>query len=99
MDKKQIPANDPYIDELISITKNLEAFLDNPSMKVLAIERSELNGLEGVLGCACNQLNGIEEKPAIMNSMDFANLEFDTLGLQGKWLELIGDPSRNFAAD
>lgn len=98
MDKKLIPANDPYMDELISITKNLEAFLDNPAMKVLAIERNELNGLEGVLGCACEQLNGVEEKPAIMNSMDFANMQFETIGLKGKWLDLIGDPSSNFTA-
>jgi hypothetical protein len=98
MNKKLIPANDPYMDELISIIKNLEAFLDTPSMKMLSIERNELNGLEGILGCACEQLNGIEEKPAIMNSMDFANMQFETIGLKGKWLELIGDPSSNFTA-
>lgn len=98
MDRKLIPANDPYMDELISITKNLEAFLDNPSMKVLAIERNELNGLEGILGCACEQLNGIEKTPAVMNSMDFANMQFETIGLKGKWFELIGDPSSNFTA-
>jgi hypothetical protein len=98
MDKKVIPANDPYMDELISITKNLETFLNTPSMKMLAIERNELNGLEGILGCACEQLNGIEEKPAIMNSMDFANMQFETIGLKGKWFELIGDPSSNFTA-
>ena len=98
VDKKRIPANDPYINELIKITKNLEAFLDDPTVKILAIERNELNGLEGILGCACTQLNGIEEKPAIMNSMDFANMEFDTIGLKGKWFDLIGDPSSNFTA-
>jgi len=98
VDKKRIPANDPYMDELIKITKNLETFLDDPAMKVLAIEKNELNGLEGILGCACNQLSGIEEKPAIMNSMDFANIEFETVGLKGKWFDLIGDPSSNFTA-
>lgn len=98
VDKKKIPSNDPYMDELIKITKNLEAFLDNPSMKALTIEKSELNGLEGILGCACNSLNGVEEKPAIMNSMDFANMQFDTIGLKGKWFDLIGDPSSNFTA-
>jgi hypothetical protein len=98
VDKKRIPANDPYMNELIKITKNLETFLDDPSMKVLAIEKNELNGLEGILGCACTQLNGIEEKPTIMNSMDFANMEFDTIGLKGKWFDLIGDPSSNFTA-
>lgn len=98
VDKKLILANDPYMNELISITKNLESFLDDPAQKTLSIERNELNGLEGILGCACNQLNGIDEKPAIMNSMDFANLQFETIGLKGKWLDLIGDPSSNFTA-
>jgi hypothetical protein len=63
VDKKKIPADDPYMDELIKITKNLEAFLDDPAMKILAIEKNELNGLEGILGCACSKLNGLEEKP------------------------------------
>lgn len=98
MNKKKIPSNDPYMDQLIQITKNLETFLDNPSMKVLSIETNELNGLEGILGCACQQLNGVDEKPAIMNSVDFANMQFDTIGLKGKWYELIGDPSSNFTA-
>jgi hypothetical protein len=98
LEKKLIPAHDPYMGELKAIKGNLEAFLDDPSMKMLSIEKNELNGLEGILGCACNQLNGIEDKPEIMNSMDFANLQFETIGLKGKWLNLIGDPSSNFTA-
>ncbi|MDZ4792830.1 MAG: hypothetical protein SGI83_00995 [Bacteroidota bacterium] len=98
VDKKIIPADDPYMDELIQVTKNLEAFLDTPSQKILAIEKNELNGLEGILGCACQQLNGFSELPAVMNSMDFAKLQFDTISLKGKWFDLIGDPSSNFTA-
>jgi predicted ATP-dependent serine protease len=33
-----------------------------------------------------------------MNSMDFANIRFKTLGFKGKWRDLIGDPSSNFTA-
>jgi predicted ATP-dependent serine protease len=33
-----------------------------------------------------------------MNRMEFANLEFNTIGLRGKWHNLIGDPSPNFTA-
>ncbi|MFT3843672.1 MAG: hypothetical protein QM725_01365 [Lacibacter sp.] len=98
VDKQKIPANDPYIDELTLITKNLESFLNNPSEKTLSIEPNELNGLNGILGCSCNTLKGIPSKPAVMNSMDFANLQFNTIGLQGKWFDLIGDPSSNFTA-
>ncbi len=94
-DKKLIPSDDPYIDELITITKNLEAFLDSPSQKSLSIEKSELNGLEGILGCAC-QPKIQKPKPTIMSSVDFSDLEFDTIGLRGKWYHLIGDPSPNF---
>jgi hypothetical protein len=74
--------------------------LDNPRKKTLEIERNELNGLEGILGCTCaiSSLNGTESFPEIMNSMDFADLKFNTIGLKGKWRDLIGDPSSNFTA-
>ena len=49
-------------------------------------------------------LNGIEEvqevKPNqnLMNSIDFANLHFNSIGFSGKWLDLIGNPSPGFTA-
>jgi hypothetical protein len=98
MDKGKITDNDPYIVEIHELKKNLKSFTTNKSIKVLQIEQTTLNGLEGILGCACQNLNGFDGKPAIMNSMDFANMQFDTLGFTGKWLELIGDPSSNFTA-
>jgi hypothetical protein len=96
--KGRITDNDPYIVEIHELKKNLKAFITTPSIKTLQIEQATLNGLEGALGCACTSLNGIDAIPSIMNSMDFANMEFDTIGLQGKWLNLIGDPSSNFTA-
>ena len=96
--KGKMTDNDPYIVEIHELKKNLKHFITTAAQKTLAIEQATLNGLEGVLGCACNNLDGFETKPSIMNSMDFANMEFDTLGFQGKWLDLIGDPSRNFTA-
>lgn len=96
--KGKIKDDDPYIVEIHELKKNLKAFTTNKSEKVLEIEKTTLNGLEGILGCACQNLNGFDSKPEIMNSMDFANMDFDTLGFSGKWLELIGDPSSNFTA-
>jgi hypothetical protein len=96
--KGKVTDNDPYIIEIHELKKNLKAFITTPSIKTLQIEQATLNGLEGALGCDCTSLNGIETKSSIMNSMDFANMEFDTIGLQGKWLNLIGDPSSNFTA-
>jgi hypothetical protein len=98
IDKRKLSDSDPYISVINDIKRNIEEFLSNSNEKVLQIEKAELKGLEGILGCACQNLNGLESKPAIMSSMDFANLEFDTLGFTGKWLELIGDPSSNFSA-
>lgn len=98
MDKGKITDNDPYIVEIHELKKNLKSFTTDKSIKVLEIEQATLNGLEGILGCTCQSLNGFEAKPEIMNSMDFANLEFDTLGFTGKWLKLIGDPTSNFTA-
>ena len=75
--KGKVTDNDPYIIEIHELKKNLKTFITTASQKTLEIEQATLNGLEGVLGCACSELNGIEEKPAIMNSMDFANMEFE----------------------
>lgn len=102
-EKEIIINSDPYIVELSHVKKHLENFLAEKSAKVLEIEKNTLNGLEGIInGCSCQNLNGFDgeeiapEKPVIMNSMDFANMRFKTLGIKGKWLQLIGDPSTNF---
>ena len=69
-----------------------------------------LNGCGcGCSGKKCNQngLQGIEAaenmgealpREAVISSMDFAKMKFETLGFTGKWRELIGDPSGNFTA-
>ena len=106
-EKGNIKDSDPYIVEMHEIKKNLENFLSEKAVKVLEIEKNTLSGLEGILnGCSCQNLSGIDdgeqgaetdEQPVIMNSMDFANMRFNTLGFKGKWLQLIGDPSTNFS--
>ena len=102
-EKGDINDRDPYIVEMHEIKKNIESFLAERSAKVLEIEKNTLSGLEGFInGCACHNLNGFDgeetanEKTVIMNSMDFDNMRFKSLGFRGKWLELIGDPSTNF---
>lgn len=98
-EKGKINSQDPYALEMEAIKKNLREFLAATGVKTLDIEVNQLRGLNGILsGCACQSLNGPEDLPQVMNSMDFANMEFKTLGLKGKWLDLIGDPSSNFTA-
>ncbi len=96
--KRNVRKGDAYEAPLQQAYKNLREFVNDKKQKTLLIEQRELNGLEGILGCTCNQLNGIDDTPAIMNSMDFANMQFETIGLKGKWFDLIGDPSSNFTA-
>ncbi len=102
-EKGKIQDGDPYIVEMHEVRKNLELYIGDKGIKVLKIEKNTLNGLAGILnGCSCQNLNGFdhdetENEPVIMNSMDFANMRFKTLGMKGKWLQLIGDPSTNFS--
>jgi hypothetical protein len=98
LDKGKISDDDPYTSEIINIKSNLAAFIAEKKQRTLEIEKSTLNGLEGILGCACQYLNGLGSLPTVMNSVDFAKVEFNTIGLRGKWFDLIGDPSSNFTA-
>ncbi len=44
-------------------------------------------------------LSGVPQtKQQIMCSTEFANMKFDTIGFDGKWLKLIGDPCKGFTA-
>lgn len=98
--KGKITKSDRYSNRLSEIHETLKEFLDNPKQKTIEASAEQLSGLQGIVdGCNCSNLNGIDGSlPAVMNSMDFANLRFNTIGLKGKWLDLIGDPSQNFSA-
>ena len=101
---KKLTDNDPYAKAVNRMFGNLKIYLNEKKRTALLIEKSELNGLNELLGnCGCQSLHGVDEDFAgnelkIMNSMDFANMHFNTIGLKGKWLNLIGDPSSNFTA-
>ncbi|GGA89894.1 hypothetical protein [Puia dinghuensis] len=97
--KGKVTKDDPYYQEMHQIVNNLRRFRGDKSSKVLVVENKELNGLQAILnGCSCDALNGPGENPVLMNSMDFARRRFVTIGLKGKWYDLIGDPSPNFTA-
>ncbi len=57
----------------------------------------ELNGVD----CLAHETE-IEQtptaQPGVMNSMDFRNMQFRTLGFVGKYRKLIGDPAKGFTA-
>jgi hypothetical protein len=103
-EKGKVGDNTPYVAELNQIKGNLQTFISDKRARTLDIEKSALNGLKGIMNdCSCEgSLQGVENTPSaqssIMNSMDFAKMKFSSIGLKGKWLDFIGDPSPGFTA-
>lgn len=94
---------DKYADKVNAMYLNLYNLIYKPKQhNILDISKHELNGLIGIINsCACNGLDGIDdedEQPRnkVMSSVDFAKLQFDSIGFTGKWLNFIGDPAQGF---
>jgi len=100
MNNGKLSKKDRYWEEVDQIMSTLKSFVKkNVEQGELVVSSKELNGLQGIIaGCACDELNGIQSNPrnTIMSSTDIVNLEFEKLGFQGKWLNLIGNPSSGF---
>lgn len=105
---RKIMKSDPYAENLTKVASSLNQFINSAKMnETLEIHQTTLNGIEDALaGCGC-ELDGLPENNAmnvlvpenqLMSSMDFSNMKFNTLGFEGKWKELIGDPSEGFSA-
>jgi len=109
LEKGKVNSKDRYYQIYDRMLTNLNGYVKNKSQKILSIEETELNGLNGFLGhCGCKSLHGIEDQVSgldgtnntdkqVMNSMDFKKMQFKTLGFTGKYLKLIGDPSKGFS--
>lgn len=107
VDTGVLTKSDKYADKVNKMYLHLHEFVFEPKKHdALDISKHELNGLMGILndcGCGCNGLNGIDDddkqpKNKVMNSVDFAKLQFDSIGFKGKWLDFIGDPAKGFTA-
>lgn len=94
----RITDKDPYYPVLTDMLNTLESFVrKNPSEGVLTIPTRELNGLNGLDSIDESDLGFVQPGRRMMNSMDFIQMEFDKIGLAGKWLEFIGNPSPGFS--
>lgn len=110
LEKEKVGNNDPYMEKLKRMLSSLRTYInDTTTPDTLPIHEATLAGIQRALdGCGCgknNSIHGLEgfgnaqlAPDTVMNSMDFAKIQFNTLGFTGKWLELIGDPSSNFTA-
>lgn len=103
LDKAQIRKGDPYMSELQAIKSNLQSFIADKNIKLLAIESATLAGLKGIVeeleGCSCaTELSGLKEQSNIISSVDFVKQQYPTIGFTGKYRDFIGDPSPGFTA-
>jgi hypothetical protein len=93
-----ISYNDVRYKEVHAISQSLIAYLQDRT-DTIEIKETELNGLMGLAGLSVNGLNGLEIAPIqCISSTKLANMEFETIGLHGKYNKLIGDPSVGFTA-
>ncbi len=79
--------------ELAANTKSAVQSALNKLKKKIKPHRPEKNILSGI-----EEAQEVKPKQNLMNSIDFANLHFNSIGFTGKWLNLIGDPSPGFTA-
>ncbi|MBI5541241.1 MAG: ATP-binding protein [Bacteroidia bacterium] len=103
VENNKVNKADPYADRLNKLYNSLNDYIENKTTSPV-INKSELNGLMGMAGFnqkKSPELYGIEEEPEnneVIRSSELANMNFKTIGLQGKYCELIGDPSVGFSA-
>jgi hypothetical protein len=99
----KITKSDKYADRLNEAYQTLKNYIDGDSA-ILNINKAQLNGLMGIVGDDLfgqkKSLNGYEDEDSgmIVSSGELLAMDFKTIGLQGKYKELIGDPSVGFTA-
>jgi deoxyadenosine/deoxycytidine kinase len=101
VEQGKITKSDKYADKLNEAYQTLKNYIDGDSA-MLNINKAQLNGLMGILGENLFQkksLNGYDDDNGmIVSSGELLAMDFQTIGLQGKYKELIGDPSVGFTA-
>ena len=80
--EKKIKMDNPYHPRIMQMIEVLEHYIEDTQY-----EDPELSYNPQYLG----------KLPEVMSSQQLLSMEFETIGLQGKWKELIGDPSVGFS--
>jgi hypothetical protein len=101
VEQGKITKTDKYATKLDTAFQTLKTYIDGDS-KILNINKAQLNGLMGIVGGELFPKNkgvsGMDDIGMIVNSGELLKMDFQTIGLQGKYRELIGDPSVGFFA-
>lgn len=85
------------LNGLEGVLKQCGCLNTSPSLPEQSHKRVQGIYTKPLAGLASDE-NEWRYKGTLMNSMDFAGMHFDTIGFEGKWRELIGDPSKGFTA-
>lgn len=95
----KIKKNDPYALRLNNAYKSLKTYIRDKK-STPEINSSELNGIIGLVGNTATSVKPAPEHSlkGVISSQDLMNMDFETIGLRGKFQELIGDPSVGFTA-
>jgi hypothetical protein len=101
VEQGKITKSDKYATKLDDAFQTLKTYIDGDS-KILNINKAQLNGLMGIVGGELFPKNkgvsGMDDNGMIVNSGELLKMDFQTIGLQGKYRQLIGDPSVGFFA-
>jgi deoxyadenosine/deoxycytidine kinase len=102
VEQGKITKSDKYADKLNEAYQTLKNYIDGDST-MLNINKAQLNGLMGILGeNLFNQKKSLsgydDDNGMIVSSGELLAMDFQTIGLQGRYQELIGDPSVGFTA-
>lgn len=98
----KVAKDDPYATRLNEAYKALKIYLrDNKESP--EIKQTELNGIYGLLGMVTPRKSYPRAKKTsglsgVVSSEDLMQMDFETIGLTGKFKQLIGDPSVGFTA-
>lgn len=92
----KLQPTDKYAKKLNEAYLILKEYLES-NKEMLSISKAELNGFDPFNK---DELFGEEKakEVQVISSQELLNMEFETIGLQGKYRELIGDPSVGFMA-
>ena len=91
----QVKKSDPYAEQLNQAYRSLVSYLNDKS-KAPKIEQGHLNGIEEAVGEKAHRKPAARKQ--ILSSQDLLRMDFETIGLKGKFRKLIGDPSVGFTA-
>lgn len=110
VESDKINKADLYYKEIVEIQESLTNYLQGKTQSPIVNETT----LNGLMGCfskgkpsrkVTNELHGVESstlfaipETTVISSSELAGMDFETIGLKGKYRALIGDPSVGFAA-